>query len=623
MEKKKGIIITGIILLLLLVVGVTYAFFIYESGTKSDIVTGQIYMNYEETSTISLTGVFPETKEQALARQDENGVFEFTITGRNTSKYPVYYEIDLLEGGVMTGKTEQSTRLLPEHVRIYLERDGEPLVDGMTFKDWNNRRIYVDTVPANQTNNIEHKYTLRMWIDENVTISDTDPDADYTTTEWNDAYTSLKVRVVGDFEEKEVATDASCFAYNVIVPDGYVAYDYPIITLDTSEEKVEACMANMMDMVGSDMSTEQDGYRSFCEGTGTAGANGLVITIRDYTMNMLGFGGPLENIKSGLTTIDNITYETKYYNFNTDIESINTCKDFMLNYISNGTDRSDALDGYQSFCEGTGTVNSGLTIYDIFTSEDNNVYTVYAPYGLVERNVFTQVEEIPQVIEITNYDEETCGTDVIIPSTIEGLPVTRIADEQSGTPATQISAIGNNLKNNTLYNKNTNYGVKPMASAISGVFSYKGITSVKFPSSLEYIGNVAFNNDNLIEVIIPDSVTVIGENAFSYNDITSIEIGNRIKNIGFSSFYGNPLVTVNIKNNPSLGSNSFYAHYPSDFVSPIGTVAVTHFKVFQYNGTCAELNQYTDVFAGMYAMPQQIITSDTNSCTYTGPVTEN
>ena len=204
MNNKKKIILSVLVALLLLAIGVTYAFFTYESGTKSDIVTGQIYMNYEETSTISLTGVFPETKAQALARQDENGVFEFTITGRNTSNKPIYYEIDLLEGGLITGVTESSTKILPEHVKIYLERDGEILIDGKKYNDWDNRRVFVETIPANQTSNIEHKYVLRMWIDENVTISNTNPDADYTTTEWNDAYTSLKVRVVGDFNPKEL-----------------------------------------------------------------------------------------------------------------------------------------------------------------------------------------------------------------------------------------------------------------------------------------------------------------------------------------------------------------------------------------------------------------------------------
>ena len=409
MNNKKKIILSVLVVLLILVVGVTYAFFTYESGTKSDIVTGQIYMNYEETSTISLTGVFPETKEQALARQDENGVFEFTITGRNTSKYPVYYEIDLLEGGVMTGKTETSTKILPEHVRIYLERDGEPLVDGMTYKDWNNRRIYVDTVPANQTNNIEHKYTLRMWIDENVTISDTDPNADYTTSEWNDAYTSLKVRVVGDFEWKEAATDASCFAYNVITPDGYVAYDYPIITLDTSEEKVNTCKEFLLNdyFGGNDNSDDQDGFENFCKGTGVAGG----LTLKEVIVN--GFITD-EQIQS-LGVVTDITYETRYYELNTSEESVNTCKEYFMNIY--GQDRSDASDGYQSYCEGIGKVNYATIFNDISDG-------VLNPYPLIERNVFTQVEELPQVIEIIGYNF-TCEKDVIIPSQIEGLPVNK------------------------------------------------------------------------------------------------------------------------------------------------------------------------------------------------------
>ena len=390
MEKKKGIIITTIVVLLLLVVGVTYAFFTYESGTKSDIVTGQIYMNYEETSTISLTGVFPETKEQALARQDENGVFEFTITGRNTSKYPVYYEIDLLEGGVMTGKTETSTKILPEHVMIYLEKDGIPVIEGETYADFNNRRIYTDNIPANQTSNIEHKYTLRMWIDENVTISDTNPDANYTTSEWNDAYTSLKVRVVGDFEYKEVATDASCFAY--IVPQN--------ITLDTSKEKVEACMTNMTNGPGNgkDTSIEQDGYQSFCEGTG--------------------------KIETPVGSMD-LSYFFDYG-------------------IANGMSSEEMM-------------------------------SMLPVVGFEEGNE----------IEITNYDE-TCGTDVIIPSVIEGLPVTRIGGEKIVTSG----------------------------GLIGGAFYGKGITSVKLPDTLKSIIDRAFAGNRLTQIVIPDNVTHIGTGAF-------------------------------------------------------------------------------------------------------------
>ena len=497
MEKKKGIIITGITLLLLLVVGVTYAFFTYESGTKSDIVTGQIYMNYEETSTISLTGVFPETKEQALARNDENGVFEFTITGRNTSKYPVYYEIDLLEGGVITGKTEQSTKILPEHVRIYLERDGEPLIDGMTYKDWNNRRIYTDTVPAGTTSNIEHKYTLRMWIDENVTISDTNPDADYTTSEWNDAYTSLKVRVVGDFEYKDMSTDVSCFTYKIVVeePEDYdVVYDYPIITLDTSEEKVNTCKEFLLNdyFGGNDMSDAQDGYQSFCEGTGIINS----LTLKEVITN--GYF-TYEEIQT-LGVIESYEIETRYYELNTSEESVNACKGYRFDL--NGFDESDDQDGYQSYCEGTGKVY-GQTIF-----EDIN-YGVVSADNLIEKNVLTQVET-PQVseMEITDYDVN-CGTDVVIPSVIDGMPVTKITGD---------------------------YYRAGSGVVFFGAFQSKLITSVKLPDTLEYIGNSAFNGNMLTEVIIPDNVNTIGVSAFSLNDLNTIVLGKNVSSIGDYAF---------------------------------------------------------------------------------------
>ena len=542
MKKKKGIIITGITLLLLLVVGVTYAFFTYESGTKNDIVTGQIYMNYEETSTISLTGVFPETKEQALSRTDENGVFEFTITGRNTSKYPVYYEIDLLEGGVMTGKTEQSTKILPEHVRIYLERDGDPLVDGMTYKDWNNRRIYVDTIPANQTSNIEHKYTLRMWIDENVTISDTDPNADYTTAEWNDAYTSLKVRVVGDFEWKEVATDSSCFAYNIIDDSNVITYNYLTeLTLDTSEEKVEACIAFNESFLGP----EEEGntvdvgetYEAFCNGTGTNWG---------YTLKEVIAGGFFtdEQIQS-LGVIESYEIETRYYELNTSEESVNACMEYMPT-IFNGEDMSTAQDGYQSFCEGTGTLFGEESIFSDFV-------IINFGYGLIERNVFTQVEKLPQAIEITAYNN-TCEKDVIIPSQIEGLPVTRIA------------------------------GRSDLGGDFGPLESYS-LTSIKFPNTLKHIGDNAFGNNKLTSVVIPDSVTYIG----------------------YDAFMGNPLVTVNVKGNPTLGDRSFYA---DSYDYPDG---VFNFQTFQYGGTCEEMrSEYVDAFYPN--LPQVIITSDNSSC---------
>ena len=60
------------------------------------------------------------------------------------------------------------------------------------------------TIPSGTETNLIHSYELRMWIDENLMISDTNEDADYSTSEYEDLFASVKVRVVGDFLEKSV-----------------------------------------------------------------------------------------------------------------------------------------------------------------------------------------------------------------------------------------------------------------------------------------------------------------------------------------------------------------------------------------------------------------------------------
>ena len=197
-KTRTKLILSLVLVMLLLVFGVAYAYFNYSNtGEKSEIVTGQIYMNYTENSNIYLTNAFPETKEQALARNDTNGVFNFTIDGKNTSKYDIYYGINLVEGDVIDGKT---VKIKPEHIMIYLECDGEVLIDGIRYSDWDNQRIWVEKINAGTNTQTSKNYTLRMWIDENVKISDTSPNADYTTDEWNNAYASLKVNVNGNLD---------------------------------------------------------------------------------------------------------------------------------------------------------------------------------------------------------------------------------------------------------------------------------------------------------------------------------------------------------------------------------------------------------------------------------------
>ena len=49
---------------------------------------------------------------------------------------------------------------------------------------------------------VNKTYKLRMWLGEDVLISDTNPDATYSASTYKNHYASIKVRVVGDFEER-------------------------------------------------------------------------------------------------------------------------------------------------------------------------------------------------------------------------------------------------------------------------------------------------------------------------------------------------------------------------------------------------------------------------------------
>ena len=135
-------------------------------------------------------------------------------------------------------------------------------------------------------------------------------------------------------------------------------------------------------------------------------------------------------------------------------------------------------------------------------------------------------------------------TDVVIPSTIGGHPVT---------------TIGNSA------------------------FSYNQLTSVEIPSSVTTIKNSAFANNQLTSVEIPNSVTTIDAGAFyrAFNsttgatliidmitipgeifrgqNITNLVLGNHVTVISGGAFYGTLITSVEIPSNViSVGDRAFY-----------------------------------------------------------------
>lgn len=203
MKNKKALIVI-IFIILISLLGVTYAFFEYY-GISADyeVKAGAVTLTLNEGKDyIDLTNIFPETKEEARLREDN--IISFTISGVNTTENKdIYYEIMLNEGDEVEGLT----RFLPKELMFDLTEinpDGTEklVVDNMNFGDFNATRIWVNTILRENETEFTRTYELRMWLSDKVLISDTYEGADYTTSEFRQRYASVRVSVFGDFNEK-------------------------------------------------------------------------------------------------------------------------------------------------------------------------------------------------------------------------------------------------------------------------------------------------------------------------------------------------------------------------------------------------------------------------------------
>jgi prepilin-type N-terminal cleavage/methylation domain-containing protein len=112
---------------------------------------------------------------------------------------------------------------------------------------------------------------------------------------------------------------------------------------------------------------------------------------------------------------------------------------------------------------------------------------------------------------ITGYDGKG-GTDMVIPSEIDGTPVLQIGQ----------SAMYQGYKTNT----------------------WDALTSVIFPDTLQTIAGNAFQNNALISIDIPDSITSLGANAFYSNLLTSVSLGSGLTEIKGGTFAKNRITEI-------------------------------------------------------------------------------
>lgn len=149
-------------------------------------------------------------------------------------------------------------------------------------------------------------------------------------------------------------------------------------------------------------------------------------------------------------------------------------------------------------------------------------------------------------VTITGYDDKTL-TDIVIPDTIEGLPVTAIGDaafyDSSKITSIKLPSTLKKIGNSAFKycNSITSMDIPDGVTSIgNGVFDKcKSLETITLPNSLTTIGYNAFNScEKITELSIPYGVTSIGESAFSYcKSLERITIPDSVTSIGESAFY--------------------------------------------------------------------------------------
>ena len=200
-NKKKQIIITliAIISLIVITVGVTYAFFNYSrTGTTDNVVKiGGITFLYTEVSGvgkgISLTDAYPVADSIGKVQTGEGKVFDFKVTSNISMNSNIDYQV--------TARKKTGSTLANSAVKVYLTEvngtEQELLLskyselsqtDKVDSSKYDERILYEGTVPAN-TANYEKNFRLRMWVSD---------DTDFSDESMNDKTFTLTVNVYAD-----------------------------------------------------------------------------------------------------------------------------------------------------------------------------------------------------------------------------------------------------------------------------------------------------------------------------------------------------------------------------------------------------------------------------------------
>ena len=200
-KKENIVMIVLIAVMLLAIIGVSYAAFNYsKTGTKlNSITTGSITMSYTESdSIISIDKALPTRDETGKVRLKEGEYFDFTVSSEIVGDININYEISAKDVTTSNKKIDGS------NIKMYLTRltdnGEEELMSPATYNEEINANTYtgrptgeMSLYQGSMSSSENNRYRLRMWVDEKYNPQDDGGNLQF----------SVKINVYGKDGNKE------------------------------------------------------------------------------------------------------------------------------------------------------------------------------------------------------------------------------------------------------------------------------------------------------------------------------------------------------------------------------------------------------------------------------------
>ena len=116
--------------------------------------------------------------------------------------------------------------------------------------------------------------------------------------------------------------------------------------------------------------------------------------------------------------------------------------------------------------------------------------------------------------------------------------------------------------NNPIYNSRDNSNALIETSSNKLI---QGSKNTVIPNSVTAIGNYAFYSLGITNITIPNSVTIIGNWAFQYNQLTNVKIPDTVTSIGDGAFKCNKLTGITIPNSVTKISTAAFSYNDLDY----------------------------------------------------------